>query len=577
MKEIESKEDLVLLHVTDYFPEDMIIKTPKDAKVMLDKEYEGHHYQVPRQRETVHFTINGEVENNTGGSWNSAKYIIVVPFTAIDNNNFVGGTSTDFYSKGSVQIPDGSYIICSKSEAQKYKGKIRDGIHVVEIDSENVKGHGNQLITELGYKVEQIGFWEWANSKDQKVVDSIIKKDFLPQAHFASKERRQESYMESLYSTAEIARIIKDNGLDIGGRENALFNKHQTDMGGYIVLTSDRKNMEMFNEVLKSVADIEIPPIVVDEIYSAKEGNITEEIKNRIGPDAYKEAYIAGKENFMSEYISDILVRHAILGEIELKRLKDNIDKSNGRDFEGLLRLYNSDLNKYTSSARRKEFFELEGIELSEKEIEILNNPKLKENNLLFEKFKNVPFDEIPDEYKSKINEIILKYNSKNSRRIDGFYISSDLMPNENGESSEYIKLINFNGSAETIEKLRGEMIRENGMETVLSMPLYLDGNTTLQEYVTKYESYLGNLETLLHGKQVESMSEEEISKRLSDTIKDYVLDNKDVIEIESHSTLDSAIEATKVSTRTDEIKSQSRMAQQMIKEQEEQSKGIKS
>jgi len=348
-------------------------------------------------------------------------------------------------------------------------------------------------------------------------------------------------------------------------------------MGGYIVLTSDRKNMEMFNEVLKSVADIEIPPIVVDEIYSAKEGNITEEIKNRIGPDAYKEAYIAGKENFMSEYISDILVRHAILGEIELKRLKDNIDKSNGRDFEGLLRLYNSDLNKYTSSARRKEFFELEGIELSEKEIEILNNPKLKENNLLFEKFKNVPFDEIPDEYKSKINEIILKYNSKNSRRIDGFYISSDLMPNENGESSEYIKLINFNGSAETIEKLRGEMIRENGMETVLSMPLYLDGNTTLQEYVTKYESYLGNLETLLHGKQVESMSEEEISKRLSDTIKDYVLDNKDVIEIESHSTLDSAIEATKVSTRTDEIKSQSRMAQQMIKEQEEQSKGIKS
>jgi len=192
MKEIESKEDLVLLHVTDYFPEDMIIKTPKDAKVMLDKEYEGHHYQVPRQRETVHFTINGEVENNTGGSWNSAKYIIVVPFTAIDNNNFVGGTSTDFYSKGSVQIPDGSYIICSKSEAQKYKGKIRDGIHVVEIDSENVKGHGNQLITELGYKVEQIGFWEWANSKDQKVVDSIIKKDFLPQAHFASKERRKE-------------------------------------------------------------------------------------------------------------------------------------------------------------------------------------------------------------------------------------------------------------------------------------------------------------------------------------------------------------------------------------------------
>lgn len=62
---IQGIEDLVLIHRTNYWPENGIIKTAKNAEALSKElEYNGHKYRVPLARDTVHFAVNGEVSEH---------------------------------------------------------------------------------------------------------------------------------------------------------------------------------------------------------------------------------------------------------------------------------------------------------------------------------------------------------------------------------------------------------------------------------------------------------------------------------------------------------------------------------
>lgn len=68
-KEIKNISDLILIHKTNYMPENGVIKSSRDSGALLDhyfkvgeKEYSGKHLH---ERNTVHFCVNGEVESHT--------------------------------------------------------------------------------------------------------------------------------------------------------------------------------------------------------------------------------------------------------------------------------------------------------------------------------------------------------------------------------------------------------------------------------------------------------------------------------------------------------------------------------
>lgn len=170
-KKIENISDLVLVHLTDYIPEDGVIKSSKDAGVTVEQSIEigGETYtiQYPSERGSVHFCLNGEVESHNYGNWDGMKYAIIIPLEKMDMQSIVGGISVDIYTRGSVQIPEGSYILCPESETENVR-KLNKNLTVVGYEGKGVNGYANTFLSrELGYKKKSIGEHGWVRSDNQ--------------------------------------------------------------------------------------------------------------------------------------------------------------------------------------------------------------------------------------------------------------------------------------------------------------------------------------------------------------------------------------------------------------------------
>lgn len=164
-KKIKGISDLVLVHKTDFIPIDGVIKSSRDAGVLGDANIwindQEYAIDVPSERESVHFCLNGEVTRHTLGNWDESKYAIIIPLEKIDKEIIVGGITVDTYTKGSVQIPQGSYILCPQTEIEKI-GSLTKNLNVVGYEGENVTGYANMFLSKvLGYKKEKIGEHSW--------------------------------------------------------------------------------------------------------------------------------------------------------------------------------------------------------------------------------------------------------------------------------------------------------------------------------------------------------------------------------------------------------------------------------
>ena len=75
--EFEDMSDLMFVHKTRYFPQDGIIKTPKDAGAIYYKNImiDGKKQKIGGEssRETIHFTLNTEVTWNSGAIMRRCK------------------------------------------------------------------------------------------------------------------------------------------------------------------------------------------------------------------------------------------------------------------------------------------------------------------------------------------------------------------------------------------------------------------------------------------------------------------------------------------------------------------------
>lgn len=151
-------DNLVLVHMTNYFPHNGIIKSTREAT----KDANG----VGRCRDTVHFAMNHAVyEHQYGNPWNSMKYAILAPLNGVmksnKKENIVGGAITDFFIKKSVKLPEGSVIVRHNPDVPKGKLKVLNagmieelkdtkGLTVLET-SGNVKETANNAVEMMGY------------------------------------------------------------------------------------------------------------------------------------------------------------------------------------------------------------------------------------------------------------------------------------------------------------------------------------------------------------------------------------------------------------------------------------------
>lgn len=499
-KEIKSIDDLVLIHMTKYLPINGVIKTPKSTGLTFEEEFNGVKYEVKRQRETVHFCVNGEVAPNINRAGDGIKYAIVIPLKDVKRDNFIGGTTVDFYSRGDVAIPDGAYVLCSESEQELVQKQLGENINVVGFEGEFANGKADELIKKLGYKKEGIGDWSWSNEQDNKDAYNIMSENGwkINNPHSFSKEMATEMFLEDVERTAKVSQIMRQKGFADYKFPEFLIMNHHNFVGNTIEVLENDELKKKFYKKMEEIG-IPIPDSVIEECESIKEGKMSDEaIKEKVKEclkNPNNEKYFSNHSNNYGA-IADEIIKRRVIGEVRLAQIADSIKQNETTKFEDLLEMSDDILYDYTTEDRREEFLKSQGIELSNSEIKILGNRDLKNAYLEIEKIKDVPFKNLSPEENSKF------------WKFDNFYRDENIMTNsEFGENGHFIErgVIYKEGgfSQEEIDLFTGkykEVIWGNeGIE--LNNKL-MDENTSLAERLENYNNMIEEIDEVLANKE---------------------------------------------------------------------------
>ena len=166
-REINSVEDIMLIHKTNYAPKDEVIGTRLSSEVIDTSEViiNGVKYDVKVRpvRDTVHFSVNHEVSSHGGGNWDDCKYAVLVPLLSIPKEQFGSNRVVDTFTKGKVKLTDQAYIICPQEEIEKVQ-KDNPKVTIISYEGTNVKDYAKILLWMLGYSVERGNEWGLENT-----------------------------------------------------------------------------------------------------------------------------------------------------------------------------------------------------------------------------------------------------------------------------------------------------------------------------------------------------------------------------------------------------------------------------
>ena len=186
-KPIKSIEDLVMVHKTNFFPYGAIktqyetgLADKKTYKCVINGEEKIFHIPYRSYRNTAHFCLNGAVESHAYGSWDGAKYAILMPL-AKNKDKIVAGTECDLFSFGSVPITDNAYILCPKDEMNTMRNA-NPSAHIIGFEGDFVDPYVNVFLSNiLNYKykmpTENSRYWDSGYGKDCENVCRIIQEN----------------------------------------------------------------------------------------------------------------------------------------------------------------------------------------------------------------------------------------------------------------------------------------------------------------------------------------------------------------------------------------------------------------
>lgn len=129
------EEDRVLVHSTNYFPNDKTIKTLYDGK----KEYtvpikiNGEKKEVTfrHHRHTAHFVTNGVVRNTgDGNTWENMKYIVFEP-ASFHKDQIVSSEFSDTFTNGSVKLSDKAILMVEKDAYDKLTDEQKKNYNII--------------------------------------------------------------------------------------------------------------------------------------------------------------------------------------------------------------------------------------------------------------------------------------------------------------------------------------------------------------------------------------------------------------------------------------------------------------
>lgn len=214
-KDYKNMNDFILVHKTDYIPENSRIKTSKESGVKIKSEikvgdrYYDYYYQS--ERDTLHFAVNAEVADHEYGSWHECKYAVLLPFVSIPKEKIGVAAAQDTFSKGGVDLPDNAYILCPKGEKDIIKS-MNPNVNIIEYDGANVSGYADALVKGLGYRQETCGKWGWINKENNRIFDDIMEREGfkvgIPHTYSESKVNDDEKH--NINKAVEKSKLMRE-------------------------------------------------------------------------------------------------------------------------------------------------------------------------------------------------------------------------------------------------------------------------------------------------------------------------------------------------------------------------------
>lgn len=220
---IENMKSYVLVHKTDYLPINNKIVTPKES----DMEYNSiildriGSIQYKNARNTIHFSVNGEVGSHGFGNWNNCKYAILIPFKNIPVNQLRCSVTVDTFIEGGLKLPETAYFLCPEDKIEIVK-KNNPNINVIGYKGKTVSGVADLMVSMLGYKLERVGKFRWTNSKDQETFEEDLSQSGLnvrEEWHMYTKEKFEEDYFNQVNLFMAFLKKIVDEKIELNEEE----------------------------------------------------------------------------------------------------------------------------------------------------------------------------------------------------------------------------------------------------------------------------------------------------------------------------------------------------------------------
>ena len=159
--QFNSLDDFVAVHKDEFLPENSKILTPTDAGAIIEDYFivDGikYDYNYKYQRNSVHFALNGEVDEigSAGATWDKFPYITIMPLRDLPIGELGQYSLGDTFTDGSVEINNRAWILLPKGKKEELLSNNPDiKANILEYTG-NPKGYGNAILSMLGYKYEK--------------------------------------------------------------------------------------------------------------------------------------------------------------------------------------------------------------------------------------------------------------------------------------------------------------------------------------------------------------------------------------------------------------------------------------
>lgn len=217
LRNYSSKSSLIGVHKTRYAPFGNMIRTaqasnvqPKENIIINGVKYE---YSWTSARDTIHMAMNDEVLSHDSGKWNDCKYAILIPFDDIPNEKIGRAEPMDTFTKGNIELTENSWILCPKSEVKRIK-TFNPRVHVLGYEGENVMGFSQPFLTQLGYRAEDVGKWDWHDSESFHQFCELMEREGIKRgAHSFTYFHEDEEFLTSINKAVSLSKLLRDNHL----------------------------------------------------------------------------------------------------------------------------------------------------------------------------------------------------------------------------------------------------------------------------------------------------------------------------------------------------------------------------